>query len=107
MKHSIAWMIVFAAGTTVATSASAGEVKAGHGGAYIAGSDGAALHGKSACAFSGLNDDYYIGDDLDAARTQSWGQDVRGGFVDPQSFAGDHTSSPITFCNPNVGFPPE
>lgn len=31
------------------------------------------LHGKSACAFSGLNDEFIEGDTT-APRTQSWGQ---------------------------------
>ena len=77
--------LVFAAVT--AGSAFAGEVTGK--GRYIAGSDAAPLHGKSACAYSGVNDNYALGNiktdesgnlipDADGfTRTQSWGQVVR------------------------------
>ena len=70
-----------------AGSAFAGEVTGK--GRYIAGSDAAPLHGKSACAYSGVNDNYALGNiktdesgnlipDADGfTRTQSWGQVVR------------------------------
>lgn len=43
-------------------------------GKYIAGSDAAPLMGASSCAYSGLNDEYYIHGDTSYPRTQSWGQ---------------------------------
>ena len=43
-------------------------------GKYIAGTDAAPLNGQSHCAYSGLNDEYYILGDLSAPRTQSWGR---------------------------------
>jgi hypothetical protein len=49
-------------------TAFAGEVNGN--GEYIAGSDEAPLHGKSECAYSGLNDEYYVGGDKSAPRTQ-------------------------------------
>jgi hypothetical protein len=70
-----------------ASSAFAGEVTGN--GRYIAGSDAAPLKGKSACAYSGVNDNYALGNiktdeagnlipDADGfTRTQSWGQVVR------------------------------
>ena len=33
------------------------------------------LNGASICAFSGLNDEYYLGGDLSASRVQNWGHD--------------------------------
>ena len=70
-----------------AGSAFAGEVTGN--GRYIASSDAAPLKGKSACAYSGVNDNYAFGNletdesgnliqDTDGfTRTQSWGQIVR------------------------------
>ena len=47
------------------------------------------LHAKSICAYSGLNDDP-TGIDPEHngphGRTQSYGQDVRKGFISPQEF---------------------
>jgi hypothetical protein len=47
------------------------------------------LHAKSICAYSGLNDDP-TGIDPEhngpPGRTQSYGQDVRNGFISPQEF---------------------
>lgn len=56
------------------------------------------LHGKSICAFSGLNDDPEGLDPANgpAGRTQSFGQDVRLGFIDPTVF------NPGDACNPNA-----
>ena len=108
MKHFIPFTIGLAASLTLAAPAFAGEVRASHGGQYIAGSDAALLQGRSACAFSGLNDEYYIYDLADAARVQSYGQDVANGslFYDPypQDYAGPGTARPILGCNPNSGF---
>jgi hypothetical protein len=60
-------------------------------GKWIAGSETAPLHGKSECAFSGLNDENVLGD-TSAPRSQSWGA----------SFAreGVHAGVPGTACNP-------
>jgi hypothetical protein len=49
------------------------------------------LHGKSECAFSGLNDEFIEGD-LTAPRTQSFGQVVRE--------VGPIGGVPGTACNP-------
>ena len=47
------------------------------------------LHANSICAYSGLNDDP-TGIDPEhngpPGRTQSYGQDVRNGFIDPRDF---------------------
>ena len=37
---------------------------------YIAGDDDTPIKGNSECAYSGLNDEYYIGGDTSASRTQ-------------------------------------
>ena len=58
------------------------------------------LHGRSICAYSGLNDDP-LGLDPEngpPGRTQSFGQDVRAGFIDPRQF------NPGDACNPNASF---
>lgn len=70
------------------TAAVAGEVKGSNGGEYIKGSNAAPLNGKSICAYSGLNDEYYIDAiyDEEALRTQSWGTLVSEGHIDPQDF---------------------
>jgi hypothetical protein len=46
------------------------------------------LHSHSICAYSGLNDDPTGIDPENGppGRTQSYGQDVRKGFVDPKAF---------------------
>jgi hypothetical protein len=61
-------------------------------GQYIAGSDSAPLNGKSDCAYSGLNDDYYVGGDTSARRTQNWGEFAT---------AGVHMGVPGVACNPS------
>ena len=75
-------------------SASAGEITGS--GKWIAGSESAPLKGKSDCAYSGLNDNYVLGNpipDVDGfTRTQSWGQVVRN--------AGPLGGVPGTACNP-------
>lgn len=58
-----------------ASAALAGDITGS--GKYIAGSDDAPLNGKSICAYSGLNDEYYILGDTSHSRTQSWGQIAR------------------------------
>jgi hypothetical protein len=75
-------------------SALAGEITGS--GKWIAGSESAPLHGKSDCAYSGLNDNYVLGNptpDADGfTRTQSWGQVIRN--------AGPLGGVPGTACNP-------
>jgi hypothetical protein len=58
------------------------------------------LHGRSICAYSGLNDDPEGLDPENGppGRTQSFGQDVRNGFIDPRQF------NPGDACNPNAEF---
>jgi hypothetical protein len=83
-----------AVGAVGVGSAFAGEIN-GHGN-WIAGSESAPLNGKSECAYSGLNDNYVLGNPLPDAdgftRTQSWGQVVRQ--------AGPLGGVPGTACNP-------
>ena len=77
-----------------AGSAFAGEITGS--GKWIAGSESAPLNGKSECAYSGLNDNYVLGNPLPDAdgftRTQSWGQVIRN--------AGPLGGVPGTACNP-------
>ena len=66
-------------GVVAIMSMSAGPALAGEisgNGKWIAGSEEAALHGKSECAYSGRNDENVLGD-ASAPRTQSWGSIVR------------------------------
>jgi hypothetical protein len=46
------------------------------------------LHANSICAYSGLNDDPtgINPENGPPGRTQSYGQDVRAGFIDPRDF---------------------
>ena len=60
-----------------ASAALAGDITGN--GKFIAGSDAAPLNGKSHCAYSGLNDEYYILGDLTQTRTQSWGRIPKSG----------------------------
>lgn len=81
-----------------ASAALAGDITGN--GKYIAGSDAAPLNGRSECAYSGLNDEYYIGGDLTHTRTQSWGRLPKsGGF-----FTKDNLTAlgwnPGNTCNP-------
>jgi len=75
-------------------SAFAGEITGN--GKWIAGSESAPLKGKSDCAYSGVNDNYVLGNPIPDAdgftRTQSWGQVVRN--------AGPLGGVPGTACNP-------
>jgi hypothetical protein len=72
----------------------AGEITGS--GKWIAGSESAPLKGKSDCAYSGLNDNYVLGNPIPDAdgftRTQSWGQVIRN--------AGPLGGVPGTACNP-------
>jgi hypothetical protein len=77
-------------------SAFAGEITGS--GKWIAGSESAPLNGKSDCAYSGLNDNYVLGNPLPDedgfTRTQSWGQVVRN--------AGPLGGVPGRACNPST-----
>ena len=54
-----------------ANAALAGDITGKPGASkYIAGSDSAPIKGNSECAYSGLNDEYYILGDTSAPRTQ-------------------------------------
>lgn len=55
-----------------ASTALAGDITGKPGASkYIAGNDDAPLNGRSDCAFSGLNDEYYILGDTSAPRVQT------------------------------------
>jgi hypothetical protein len=84
-----ATVCTFAVAALGAGSAFGGEVTGQ--GNYIAGSDSAPLKGQSACAYSGLNDEYYVFGDTSARRTQNWGEFAS---------AGVHAGVPGTACNP-------
>jgi hypothetical protein len=75
-KLVVAALVVLALGAAGAGSAFAGEITGS--GKWIAGAETAPLKGKSACAYSGLNDNYVLGNPLPDedgfVRTQSWGQ---------------------------------
>ena len=63
------------------------------------------LHGKSACAFSGLNDTYSGNPEVPDAdgffRTQNWGQVGQEG----RAFLGTIGLTPGAACNPTIGEP--
>ena len=90
--------VAVVAATMLATvgvgSAFGGEVTGN--GKWIAGSESAPLKGRSACAYSGRNDNSVLGNPLPDAdgftRTQSWGQVIRN--------AGPLGGVPGTACNP-------
>ena len=72
-------MLAAVIGAAAIMTMSAGPTFAGEitgKGKWIAGSEEAALNGKSECAYSGQNDEHVLGDSS-APRTQSWGQIVR------------------------------
>jgi hypothetical protein len=73
-KRMLAAVIGAVAMMSMTGPALAGEITGK--GKWIAGSEAAALHGKSECAYSGQNDEHVLGDSS-APRTQSWGQIVR------------------------------
>jgi len=87
------------AGTT-STAAVAGEITGN--GKWIAGSEAAPLNGRSECAFSGLNDNYVLGNPVPDAdgftRTQSWGQLDQA----TREFLTSIGVSPGTACNPTT-----
>jgi hypothetical protein len=87
-------MLAAVIGAVAMMSMTAGPALAGEitgKGKWIAGSEAAALHGKSECAYSGQNDEHVLGDSS-APRTQSWGQIVR--------VAGPLGGGPGQACNP-------
>jgi hypothetical protein len=89
-------VVVFAA--VGASSASAGEITGS--GKWIAGAETAPLKGKSACSYSGLNDNYVLGNPLPDEdgflRTQSWGQLDQA----TRAFLTVLGVNPGTACNP-------
>jgi len=54
-------------------------------------------HAKSICSYSGLNDN--PDDPVEGGRTQSYGQEVRKGYIEPSAVKSG-APSPGTFCNP-------
>ena len=56
-------------------------------------------HARSICSFSGLNDEFAEGD-VSAPRTQSYGQLVKQGEIEPSAVKSG-PPSPGFFCNPN------
>ena len=90
-----------------ASGAIAGEVNPPHG--YIAGSDQAPLNGNSDCAYSGLNDNYVLGNlktdangnllpDADGfTHNQNWGHVSK----DARDFLTSINGNPGYACNPS------
>jgi len=80
------------------STAFAGEITGS--GKWIAGSESAPLKGKSECAYSGLNDNYVLGNPIPDAdgfsRTQSWGQLDRA----TRAFLTSIGVNPGIACNP-------
>ena len=93
-KVGVTVVAVAALATVGVGSAFGGEITGN--GKWIAGSESAPLHGKSDCAFSGVNDYFVLGNPVPDAdgftRTQSWGQVIRN--------AGPLGGVPGTACNP-------
>jgi hypothetical protein len=93
-KVGVAVVALAALATVGVGSALGGEITGN--GKWIAGSESAPLHGKSDCAYSGVNDNYVLGNPVPDAdgftRTQSWGQVIRN--------AGPLGGVPGTACNP-------
>ena len=93
---------VLACSLTVAAlsagSALAGEITGN--GKWIAGSETAPLNGKSPCAFSGLNDNYVLGnpvpDEDGFTHTQNWGQAGQ----EARAFLTSIGLNPGIACNP-------
>ena len=54
-------------------------------------------HARSICSFSGLND--HDPEEPPGGRTQSYGQEVKGGHIEPSEVKSG-APSPGTFCNP-------
>jgi hypothetical protein len=79
-------------------TASAGEITGS--GKWIAGSESAPLHGKSICSYSGLNDNYVLGNPLPDAdgftHNQNWGHLDQA----TRAFLTSVGSNPGVACNP-------
>lgn len=94
---------------TLAGTAAAGEITGNGERPMVVGETeegGQILHAKSACAFSGLNDEYVLGlEDPVFGRTQNWGQipkeirDLARAGESPDS----HVVPPNIGCNPSHG----
>lgn len=78
-------------------SAFAGEMTGN--GKWIAGSEEAAIHGKSECAYSGQNDEFHLFPNEGWPRTQSWGQII----AEAAPVVGGHVGVPGFACNPTGG----
>jgi hypothetical protein len=57
-------------------------------------------HARSICSYSGLNDE--PDSPTEGGRTQSYGQEVRKGNIEP-SAKGEGPTTPGFFCNPEKG----
>jgi hypothetical protein len=94
----VAAFVVVAFAAIGGGSAFAGEITGS--GSWIAGSESAQLNGKSECAYSGLNDNYVLGnpvpDEDGFNRTQSWGQLDRA----TRAFLTSIGVNPGNACNP-------
>ncbi len=60
--------------------------------------EGGPEHARSICSYSGLNDE--PDSPTEGGRTQSYGQEVRGGHIEPSEVKSGEPS-PGTLCNPN------
>lgn len=96
MLKSLAGLVVCGAWILGAGSVSAGEITGN--GKWIAGSPDAPLNGKSACAFSGQQDDPSgaIEEGFRALIAQSWGQIPKAG----RDFLTSIGLNPGIACNP-------
>ena len=97
-------MLAVAACTAAVVGVGAGSAFAGEitgNGKWIAGSETAALQGKSECAYSGQNDNWQLGnpvpDEDGFTRTQSWGQVGQEG----RAFLTSIGLNPGNACNPS------
>ena len=88
----------FAVAALGAGSAFAGEITGN--GKWIAGSEAAPLNGNSPCAYSGLNDNYVLGNPVPDAdgftHTQNWGSLSK----DARAFLTTIGFNPGIACNP-------
>lgn len=94
----VAGFVAVAFTALAGSTAFAGEITGS--GKWIAGSESAPLKGKSACAYSGRNDNSVLGNPLPDAdgftRTQSWGQLDR----ETRAFLTSIGVNPGIACNP-------
>ena len=89
-KWLAAAMCAVAVACLGAGPAFAGEITGN--GKWIAGSEGAPLHGKAECAYSVQNDEFHLFPDEGWPRVQSWGFDFAS--------QGAHEGVPGFACNP-------